>query len=305
MPFEFVCPYCHCKTKVLDRYAGQSGPCVDCGKIVTMPHFNSNGVLIPTIVTTNRTPLVTSKEGRTWMPAIIGACVIASILMISGLVLAVAWPNLKNGFQRVAQSRDLSNMMTIAEALNAYSDRYGTYPPPVVSDANGLPMYSWRVLILPFMGHESLYKRFELSKPWNSPANQSLLSQMPSEFASPNSPDAAGTYETNYVLITGPGTLFPPSGPLARTNSEKNTILVVETNNLCAWSQPGDIDIGRGLRVGQKPLVDVGGLHQGSFTAVSVDEERFRLPSDVPQAVLDALVTPNGGENVDAASFTE
>jgi hypothetical protein len=140
------------------------------------------------------------------------------------------------------------------------------------------------------MGNEGLYKRFELSTPWNSPANQSLLNQMPSEFASPNSPDAAGIYETNYVLLTGPGTLFPPTGPLSRTQAEKNTILLVETNNMCSWTQPGDINIGRGLQVGQKPMADEDGL---------------RIPSNVPQSVLDALATPDGGENVDVSTFGE
>jgi type II secretory pathway pseudopilin PulG len=305
MPFEFVCPYCHCKTKVLDRYAGQSGPCVDCGKTVTMPHFNASGVLVPSIASTKKPGYSQTTRQRGWMPALVGAAVITTLLLIGGLVLAVAWPSVTNGFRRAAQSRDLQNMETIAQALNAYSDRYGTYPPPVVLDANGTPLYSWRVLILPFMGNEGLYKRFELSKPWNSPANQSLLNQMPSEFASSNSPDAAGIYETNYVLLTGPGTLFPPSGPLSRTQAEKNTILLVETNNMCSWTQPGDINIGRGLRVGQKPMVDVGGLHQGSFTAITTDEDGLRIPSDVPQAVLDALVTPDGGENVDVSTFTE
>ena len=305
MPFEFVCPYCHCKTKVLDRYAGQSGPCVDCGKTVTMPYFNSSGILVRTIASTKRAGTAQQTIRRGWMPALIGVSVITSILLIGGLVLAVAWPSLKNQFRRVAQSRDLQNMSTIAQALNAYSDRYGTYPPPVVSDAIGTPLYSWRVLILPFMGHDDLYKRFELSKPWNSPTNQSLLSQMPTEFASSNSPDALGTYETNYVLITGPGTLFPPAGPVSRINADKHIILLVETNNMCAWSQPGDINIGRGLRVGQKALVDVGGLHQGSFTAMTTDKDGMRIPSDVPQVILDALVTPSGGENVQVTSFIE
>jgi hypothetical protein len=270
-----------------------------------MPHFNASGILIPTIASSKKPVNSQTTLQRGWMPALVGAAVITTLLLVGGLVLAIAWPSVTSGFRRAAQSRDLQNMATIAQALNAYSDRYGTYPPPVVLDANGTPLYSWRVLILPFMGNDDLYKRFELSKPWNSPTNQSLLKDMPTEFSSPNSPDASGTFETNYVLLTGPGTLFPPSGPLSRTQAEKNTILLVETNNMCSWTQPGDINSGRGLRVGKKAMVDVGGLHQGSFTAMTTDEEGLRIPSDVPQAVLDALVTPNGSENVDVSTFIE
>ena len=305
MPFEFVCPHCHCRTKVLDRYAGQTGPCVECGKTITMPHFNASGILVPSV-----SPLKKSKEQsgdgkRNWMPAIVGSGVVVTIMMVLGVVFALSWPSIRTGMRRVAQGNDIKNMKTIASALNAYSDRYGTYPTPVVVDSNGAPLYSWRVLILPFMGYEDLYKRFELSQPWNSATNQNLLREMPVEFASPNSPDAIGTNETNYVLITGPGTLFTAAGPMSRSKVEKNTLLVVETTNSTAWSEAGDIDVNRGLRVGNKSMVEIGGLHQESFTAVTADEEGMRIPLNVPQAVLDALVTPNGGENVQASAFIE
>jgi hypothetical protein len=38
---------------------------------------------------------------------------------------------------------------------------------------------------------------------------------------------------------------------------------------------------------------------------MTTDEDGLRIPSDVPQAVLDALVTPDGGENVDVATFIQ
>ena len=75
------------------------------------------------------------------------------------------------------------------------------------------------------------------------------------------------------------------------------------TANSIQWCEPGDIDLGRSFRVGNKPMVDVGGLHKSSFSAMTVDEEGMRIPSNVPQAVLDALVTPNGGENVQTSTF--
>jgi hypothetical protein len=128
---------------------------------------------------------------------------------------------------------------------------------------------------------------------------------MPSEFASTNSPDALATYEANYVLITGPGTLFPPSGPLSPKNIDAQTLLLVETNNSIAWSAPGDIDISRGLKVGNKSMLEMGGLHTGSFTAVTAQMDSLRISSDVSQTLLDALVSPNGGEKVDTSSFRD
>ena len=306
MPFEYVCPHCHNRTKVLDRYAGQTGPCVNCGKAVTMPHFNEQGVLVHTIQEPTKTKAPSaSKEKRGWMPAMIGAAIVAFLFFLTATTVVFLWPQLNRSIQRAAQGRDLDNMKSIAAALNTYADRYGTYPPPVVFDSVGKPLYSWRVLILPFLGYEELYKQFELNRSWDSPANSNLHRAMPSEYASPNSPDASSNNETNYVLITGPGTLFPPSGPLSPKNLDKPTLLLVETKNNTTWCQPGDIDIGRRFRVGNKPMVDVGGLHKSSFTAMTVDEEGMRIPSNVPQNVLDSLVTPNGGENVQTSTFIE
>lgn len=39
MPFQFTCPHCFKKTLVEDKYAGQTGPCSCCGKVVTLPEL--------------------------------------------------------------------------------------------------------------------------------------------------------------------------------------------------------------------------------------------------------------------------
>lgn len=37
MPIDFQCPHCGLRTSVDIQYSGQSGPCVGCGKTVTIP----------------------------------------------------------------------------------------------------------------------------------------------------------------------------------------------------------------------------------------------------------------------------
>jgi hypothetical protein len=306
MPFEFVCPHCHNRTKVLDRFAGQSGPCVACGKTVVMPHFNSQGVLVPSVVTSPTSSASTqARSPRGWTPALVSAGIVLFFMFLGATVVVFLWPTIRQNIERSAQGRDLDNMRSINLALNAYSDRYGTYPPPFAVDLQGKPLYSWRVLILPFMGYEDIYKQFDLRQPWDSVANTNLQRLMPSEFASPNSPDARSSHETNYVLITGAGTMFPPAGPISTKNIDRPTILLVETKNNTIWSAPGDIDMGRSFKVGNKPMVDVGGLHKNSFTAMTVEGESMRIPVSVPPSVLGALVTPNGGENVQTSTFIE
>ncbi len=38
MPIQFTCPHCGVRTQVGDQFAGQTGPCRQCGQTVTLPH---------------------------------------------------------------------------------------------------------------------------------------------------------------------------------------------------------------------------------------------------------------------------
>src|SRR5690349_21111160 len=63
------------------------------------------------------------------------------------------------------------NLKQIGLALHNYHDTYGSFPPAYVADAEGRPMHSWRVLILPFIDCNDLYKEYNFSEPWSSPDN--------------------------------------------------------------------------------------------------------------------------------------
>ncbi|MFN7731860.1 MAG: DUF1559 domain-containing protein [Pirellula sp.] len=311
MPFEFVCPFCYSRTRVADEYLGRNGPCANCGKPVTMPTRGADGRLIPAVQTGKAVAISTPQELpidpatrriRFAIGSSLAAC--GLILLLAGVFYGV--PALRKRISIAAQSSDLDNLKQIAAALNAYEAKYGTYPPPVVTDAAGRKLYSWRVLILPFLGYEDEYKQFQLDQPWDSPANMAILRRMPVQFASSNSADASVNQETNYVLLTGTSTLFPSTGPLARTAvKDKPTLLVVETQNSgLVWTQPGDIDIDTmGLKIGNKGAQEIGGLHEGVVLAADTDEKQLTLPSTIPQIVLDALATPAGGESMPTNAF--
>jgi hypothetical protein len=69
--------------------------------------------------------------------------------------------------------------------MHGYNDEHGRLPPAVVYGADGKPLYSWRVLLLPFIEQEELYKEFKLDEPWDSPHNLPLLEKMPGTYAPP------------------------------------------------------------------------------------------------------------------------
>src|SRR5215469_7479799 len=67
----------------------------------------------------------------------------------------------------------------IGLALHLYHDIYGRLPPTVKCDNEGQPLYSWRVLLLPFLEQDHLYKQFNLDETWDSPHNKPLVEKIP------------------------------------------------------------------------------------------------------------------------------
>lgn len=302
MPFQFTCPYCFKKTLVLENLAGQKGPCVECGKLVTVPEPPS------------KLPEAAAPIGSTFVPAqqlkarsefrmfvLRAGGLTIGVIIFSSVMLFGLWPTFKGLKERRDAIACMSNLQRIATALNAYAADQGTYPTPVVMDAAGKPLYSWRVLILPYLGEESLLANFKLNEAWDSPANSQLLAQCPDVYNSPGS--GSNSAFSNYVLITGAGTVFPTTGPLKPaqiSDGLDRTLLVVETDNsMNDWSKPFDIDISKmSSRIGAPGPDTIGGTHAEGAAAVFADGEPAWLSIDLPAAIVDASITPNGSESL-------
>src|SRR5688572_25637350 len=101
---------------------------------------------------------------------------IAAIAAVASCGLLPCTQQVRNGEPYVYSAVCLKN---IGVALHDYRDTYGKWPPAVVTDKAGKPLYSWRVALLPFLEQQELHKRFKLDEPWDSPANQKLLTETP------------------------------------------------------------------------------------------------------------------------------
>jgi hypothetical protein len=312
MAFHFTCPYCFKKTLVDEALAGQAGPCISCGKTVTVPPAP---VAHPATVRPVDGPTIqletnASLARRRLLVLIVKVSgLTAAVALLSGLTIYVLWPTLDGLKARRDKAACMNNLQLLATALNAYAAQHGSYPTPTVYDANGKPLYSWRVLILKQLGEHSLAAAFKLDEAWDSASNIQLLGQRcPRVFISPGVPMSRGISETNYFLLTGPGTLFPPSGPLSPNNitdGGANTLLIVESENSFAeWSRPIDIDVSKlDTNIGSTGLNTIGGTHAGGATAVFANATPAWLPDDLTPGIVDALISPNGGEPVDPTRF--
>lgn len=275
---------------VEDQYSGQSGECVTCGRAVELPRF-------------------TPGQAAAKRSSSISVRAIAGIVVGVALLLSIGFVGVRYGSQGMQTVREnrlrglcMQNTEKIAKALNAYAADYGVYPPPTTYAADGItPMHSWRVLILPYLGYQTLYSQFDLDSGWDSITNQELVGSTPAEYQSPAATIVSGT-ENNYFLITGPGTLFPASGSLGLkdvSDQTTKTLLLIEAetgkNSSFQWTQPGDFEISQtSLTIG----IDLGRSHNGGTTAATLDGRGHFLRDSMDPVVLKALITPNGGEGL-------
>ena len=306
MAFEFVCPYCHSRIKVDDRFAGQAGPCAECGKQVTMPGKPGSSVKGETSGQVgSRFRNERKATNKAWPAKLLGA--FFSLMVIGSLTLfsyVVFFPSARNALGVRQRTLGLSNAKQIADALNAYRRIHGSYPTPIVVDSAGNPLYSWRVLILPQLGYSALYNQYQLDQPFDSPTNIDLMTGMPPVFACPGNLNALAVQETNFALITGPGSMFPPSGaidPEKMLDKPSETLLVVETTDgaTLGWTEPRDLSIGNGIAIGTRPMVDIGGNYPDCFIAATVDGNPIAIRQTISRETLDAIITPNGQEAMD------
>src|SRR5207253_3651309 len=100
-------------------------------------------------------------------------------------LVAILLPAVQAVRESAARAQSSNNLKQLGLALHNYLDFYQSFPPAVVRDADGNPLYSGRVLLLPFMGQENLYRSFDLTQAWDSPRNQAISQMQLSVFRDP------------------------------------------------------------------------------------------------------------------------
>jgi len=141
-----------------------------------------------------------------------------------------------------------NDLKRLALAVHKYHADYGRIPPAAASDKAANPTVSWRVLILPYIQQETLFKEFKLDEPWDSDQNKKLIAKMPAIFRGP-SKKLNEEGKTVYLAPLEMSTLFPPDGKKIRFaqvyDGLSNTIMFVETNDDSAvvWTKPVDLPV--------------------------------------------------------------
>ncbi len=176
--------------------------------------------------------------------------IIVAIIVLFGLAFMLL-PSTGHPSSEMARMQSQYNIKQIGLALLNYRDMYGEFPPAYVTDSQGKPLYSWRVLILPFIEAGDLYDQFDLDSAWDSPTNKPLISQMPEALTSPFFFKTRSQGKTPYLAVVdsqkGRTVLRP--GPGRKFNFQMNTdaidqsvMVIDDPGRMVIWSKPDDID---------------------------------------------------------------
>ena len=180
-----------------------------------------------------------------------------------GAVLAMLWPNLMSTLYppqpgKRGRTPQAERLHELGLSLLAYAYAMGKRLPLVAVFAkDGQPLLSWRVLVLPFLGEEKLYRQFRLDEPWNSLHNITLLARMPTQFAAVSPKHPPRPYHTFVHAFVGKGTAFEGTTgvkvPDDFPDGVSKTILLIHGGEAVPWTKPEDISY-----AADQPLPDLG-----------------------------------------------
>jgi hypothetical protein len=163
-------------------------------------------------------------------------------------------------------------MQQIGLAMHAYHDNWKQFPPAKAEakfDVEGRPILSWRVHLLPYLGHAALHKKFHLDQPWDSPHNKALLVEMPDLYKTTMEPT-----KTTFLAVVGDGTVYDGKTGLNITDitdGSSNTALVVDAGaeRAVPWTKPEDLTLDN-----EDPIRAFGTSDFGNVFLVLMADER-------------------------------
>jgi prepilin-type processing-associated H-X9-DG protein len=206
-----------------------------------------------------------------------------AVLLGIGRWLLIGFQAARRSARQQTSGNDLKQ---IGLAVVNYHQSFRRLPPLYAADPQGRPLYSWRVLVIPYL-YSNWITVPAPAKPWNSPQNASLANLSIACFHAPD--DDTPSTMTSYVAITGPHTAWPGDKGTRFDDfkSPGKTILLVELQNSgINWTEPRDLDISELAKL-------TANRHAGDFHAFFADGHVELLPADIDLKKLAAMCDPD------------
>lgn len=238
------------------------------------------------------TPRLHSRRGSSIVPWLIGASIVT-------LLVFLFLPMLQRGREPRLRYECRKNLKQIGLALHNYHDVYGMFPPAHTIDANGRPLHSWRTLLLPFLEHQALYAKIDLTRPWDDPVNASARETPVAFFACPSLGPKVSN-RTSYLGLVGAEACFSTAGSRSRKefkDGTERTLMVIEVSadQATQWMEPVDADevLLMGISTNTIPP------HSSGFHALTADGAVQFLSNETPAPIRRAMLTIAGDDNAD------
>jgi hypothetical protein len=228
-----------------------------------------------------------AREGNT----IVGRMDLKIDQATAGAVVADAARKVR---EAAARAQSQNNLKQLAIAMHNNESTTGSLPAQAIYDKDGKPLLSWRVMLLPYLDQNELYKQFKLDEAWDSPHNKKLLAKMPVTYQAPSA-KPKHPHGTVYQAFVGNGAFFEGKKGIRLvdiTDGTSNTIMIVEAANDVPWTKPEDLPFNP-----DKPLPKLGGLYSTpGFNAAICDGSVRYFSGGVKESTLKKFITRNGGE---------
>ncbi|MBL9124201.1 MAG: DUF1559 domain-containing protein [Planctomycetaceae bacterium] len=204
------------------------------------------------------------------------------------------------GRTAAARQRSMNHLKQIMLAMHNLHDLKGGFPAAAIQSADGKPLLSWRVALLPLLEQEALYKQFHLDEPWDSEHNKKLLDKMPDVYRATTAPGEPQATTTSVLALVGTHAALEPGRPRKLreiTDGTSNTITVIEMKTNIPWTKPEDLPFDP-----SKDLPKIEGYHPGGggtgFVAGFADGHVRFVSPNVDAELLKKLMTIDGREPV-------
>jgi hypothetical protein len=194
----------------------------------------------------------------------------------------------ENRFSKLdSGASDEEKLRLLLLAMHNFADIFKHFPAPANRRDRSEKPHSWRVALLPVLGHAELYKQYRFDEPWDSESNIKLVEKMPAVFGSKDPSSKSG--KTRFQMLVGNGAAFDVNRPTEFrdiADGTSNTIALAVASNTVPWTKPEDIQFVPNASLAKLAPSMLVGMCDGSVR---------KLPAGGEQ-VLTVFATRSGGE---------
>ena len=201
------------------------------------------------------------------------------------------------GGKMTSNAQDQNNLKQLSLFIHNYHEGNNAMCPSYLVDKKGKPTLSWRVMALPYVEQDQLFKKFKLDEAWDSDHNMKVFKDHPMPPVFLNSGDKAEDKATRYRVFTGNGAGWDATGRLKFadfTDGTSNTVAIATAATAVPWTKPDELEFDPEKEVGKL-------LHfRGDRCNIAMFDGSVRaVKKAVSEKTLKAAVTRGGGEVFD------